>query len=242
MRSLIRRNVIPVAAVAAALALAGGFMVQNAGARSNVGAPVHAASTGHTISVSAQGTVNVAPDMATVTLGVQTKADDAATALKNNASKMTAVISAVEAQGVPANKIQTSDLSLNFDDQNSVYVASHTITVEVDTIANVGPILDAAVNAGANNSWGVQFGLKDSSAANSQALQAAVVAARKHADAIATGLGVSITGVGSAAEPTFSSPIPYGASPLAASAAASTPIQPGELSISANVQVVYTFG
>jgi uncharacterized protein len=232
-----------IAVVAAALLAAGGTLVaQTAGARSNVGAPVKAPATGHTITVSGDGSATVTPDMATVTLGVETKGEDAQSALHSNATKMTAVIAAIKAQGIPDNKIQTSNLSLYQDSQNSLFVADNSVTVEIDAINNVGQVIDAAVDAGANNSWGVSFGLKDDSAARAQALQAAVAEARKHADSIATGLGVSVSGVGSASEVSYSNPVPFRNAPVAAAVGASTPVQPGELQITATVQVVYTFG
>jgi uncharacterized protein len=220
--------------------MAAGFAVQSVGARSNVGAPVRASATGHTVTVTGHGTATVTPDMATITLGVQTKAADAQSALKENANRMTAVIASVKSHGVSANHIQTSDLSIYFDDQNGQYIVSHSVNVRVDDVNSVGIVLDSAVDAGANTSWGVQFGLKDTSSAQSQALQNAVSDARKHADAIATGLGVTVSGVGSASEVSYSNPIIYG--PRASAApAATTPVQPGELSITADVQVVYTF-
>jgi uncharacterized protein YggE len=224
-----------------ALAVGGGVVVtQTAGARSNVGAPVKQSTTNHTITVAGTGNATVTPDMASLSLGVQTRGSDAQAAMHDNATKMSAVIAAIKAQGIPANKIQTSNLSIYHDDQNNVFVANNNVTVEIDTLSNVGTTIDAAVNAGANSSWGVNFGLKDESPARTQALQAAVADARKHADAIATGLGVSVTGVGSASEVSYSNPIPY--AKAGAASDASTPVEPGELQISANVQVVYTFG
>ena len=94
------------------------------------------------------------------------------------------------------------------------------------------------------HSWGVSFGLRDQAGAEDQALRAAVASARKHADGIAAALQVTITGVSSASEPSYSSPIPYGggvASGAPVAAAPSTPVQPGQLSVTAQVTIVYTF-
>ena len=121
--------------------------------------------------------------------------------------------------------------------------ASHQLTITLDSINLAGPVLDAAVGAGADSSWGVEFGLKDASAQRSQALTAAIADARKKADAMATALGVSVTGVGSASESSYSPPIQYGGVvPASGASAAPTQIQPGQLTISADVTVVYTFG
>src|SRR5437660_291602 len=108
-------------AVLAGLA-ATAFLVHGASARA-VTAPSRATTPAHTIAVSGHGDVSVAPDMALITLGVQTRAEDAATASSNNASRMNAVIAAVEAQGVAADHIQTTNLSIYFDQQRNEYIA-----------------------------------------------------------------------------------------------------------------------
>ncbi|MGH2441975.1 MAG: SIMPL domain-containing protein, partial [Chloroflexota bacterium] len=157
-------------------------------------APAHqTAAPLHSITVSGHGEVQVAPDMATITLGVESKASDAASALSDNASKMSAVIAAVEAQGVSADHVQTTNLSIYYDSQKGVYIADNQITVKLDSPSKVGPVLDAAVAAGANNSWGVNFGIKNDSAARAQALQSAVADARSQADSIASALKVTIS-------------------------------------------------
>lgn len=237
---------LPVRLSIALLAVAGGIgvgtFVDSAGARSNAGATSKAdPATNRTITVTGQGSAIATPDMGTITLGVQTKGNDAQAALSANSDKMNAVIAAIKAQGVPSNRIQTSNLSLWYDQERNVYNASHDLTVRVDGVDKVGPVLDAAVAAGANNAWGVQFGLKDESSARSQALQNAVSEARKRADAIAAGLGVTITGVGSASEVSYSSPV-RGVAASAPGAVSSTQVQPGELTVTADIQVVYTFG
>lgn len=238
---LTRLTVLVLAACAALAAL---VLVQAASARSNIGSPVRQSATGHTITVAGHGEVQMAPDMATITVGVQTHDSSAQAALSANSSKMTAVIAAVEAQGVPATHVQTSDLSLWYDSQKDQYVVNHSLTVRSDTPDKVGNILDAAVAAGANMSWGVSFGLKDQDAAEAQALSVAVTNARARAQAIASALGVSISGVGSASEATYNvvNPQPYYARAAAGAPVASTPVQTGQLTVSADIRVVYTFG
>lgn len=230
--------------LAACSALAAVVLVQVASARSNVGSPVRQSTTGHTIAVNGHGEIQVAPDMATITVGVQTHDSSAQAALSSNASRMNAVIAAVEAQGVPATHVQTSDLSLWYDSQKDQYVVNHSLSVRSDAPDKVGNILDAAVAAGANMSWGVSFGLKDQNAAEAQALGVAVSNARTRTQAIAGALGVSISGVGSASEATYNvvNPQPYLARAAAAAPSNATPVQTGQLTVSADIRVVYTFG
>jgi uncharacterized protein YggE len=225
------------------IGLGGGTFIftARAGASGNAAPSKQSSAPSHMIAVAGHGEVSVPPDMATLQIGVQTKGDSASTALSENAQRMTSVQAAVQALGVPQNRIQTSDLSLWFDSEHGVYQASHQLTVRLDDISKVGPVLDAAVNAGANNSWGVSFGLKDPSAAQSAALRAAVTAARQHADSIASSLGVTIDGVTSASEANYTSVPPVGARAAAGAPAAPTPVQPGELTISADINVAYSF-
>jgi uncharacterized protein YggE len=231
------------AIVPVALALVG-FGIASSGALARGSAPAAALQTGNAnvIRVSAMGQVSVAPDQATITVGVQTHASTAQEALSKNADAMTAVIAAIKGQGVQASHLQTSGLSIWYDDQKGQYTASHQITVTLDDITKVGPVLDASVAAGANNSWGVSFGLKDPSAAQAGALKAAVSTARVHADAIASALNVTITGVRSASEPTYTTqPVNYAPVAAGASPSAPTPVQPGQLTVTASIALVYTF-
>jgi len=222
------------------------LLAQGASARGNVGAPLkQASSTGHTVTVAGHGEIIVAPDNATITLGVQTRSADAQTALSDNSTKMSAVIGAVEGQGVPASHIQTSNFSIWYDSQQNVDNVTHEVTVKLDDVNKVGAVIDAGVAAGANSSWGVVFGIKDLATVHAQALQAAVSDARTRADTMAAALGVSITGVGSASEVSFGNPVPvpYYAAPAGVPAAAPpTPVQLGQLRVSADISVVYTFG
>ena len=91
-------------------------MGQRAFARSSTGAVSKQTSpTSHTITVSGHGDAMATPDMATLTIGVQTKGIDAQSALSSNASKLNAVVAAIQNEGVAANKIKTSDLNLYLD-------------------------------------------------------------------------------------------------------------------------------
>jgi uncharacterized protein YggE len=156
---------------------------------------------------------------------------------------MNAVVAAIEGQGVAADHIQTSDLSLYRDSQSDTYVANHQLAVKLDSLDKVGSVLDASVGAGANNAWGVAFGLKNMAAERAQALKAAITDARSRADAMAAALGVSVTGVASVSESSAAPPIVFGgAVPAAPAASTSTQVQPGQLTIDADVTVSYTFG
>ena len=204
------------------------------------------------ITVVGDGQATGSPDIAFINLGVQTKGTTAKEALANNSTAMDAVIAHIKAQGVDNKDIQTSGVNLNpvqsqprpgdtQPPQITGYNANNGVTVTVRDIANVGSVLDAAVAAGANTANGVRFGLKDPAALQQTALQSAVKAARARADAIAAAGGIKVTGILAVSEEQFEQPIPRPFAAAAASAAPSTPIQPGELTVSTRVVVSFSF-
>jgi uncharacterized protein YggE len=198
------------------------------------------------IIVTGSGQVDAPPDRAFVTAGVQTRGRTAQEAQNENNLTMQAVIAAIKAVGIPDKSIQTIGVSLYpTTDQGQVitgYDASNEVDVTIDQISQAGAVLDAAVKAGANQSAGVRFGLKDQTTARNQALAAAATDARSKATALATALGLQITGVESVSEqnvnvPTFSPPRAFAGAP----AAQSVPIEPGQLTVSAQVTIVFGY-
>ena len=198
------------------------------------------------IIVTGSGQVDAPPDRAFVTAGVQTRGRTAQEAQNDNNQTMQAVITAIKAVGIPDKNIQTVGVSLYpTSDQGQVitgYNASNEVDVTVDQITLAGAVLDAAVKAGANQSAGVRFGLKDQTTARNQALAAAATDARSKATALATALGLQITGVESVSEqnvnvPTFSPPRAF----AGAAVAQSVPIEPGQLTVSAQVTIVFGY-
>ena len=137
-------------------------------------------------SVTAVGTatVTVTPDRAVFTAGVTTQDVTVATAQTQNAQAMQALIDAIKAQGVAAEDLQTSNYSINpvydyntgkLGDQQTLigYTVSNTVTVTVRMLDNLPALLDAAVAAGANQTYGISFESSQNAAAYDQAMAAA---------------------------------------------------------------------
>jgi hypothetical protein len=116
------------------------------------------------------------------------------------------------------------------------------IQVTIRDLDTVGDVLDAAVEAGANNVWGVSFGLDNTDALEEQAREKAVADARARAESLAKLNGVTAGDVIAISEVIGSGP-----SPMYAEAAAyrglggggGAPVEPGELTFSTQVQVIY---
>jgi uncharacterized protein YggE len=204
------------------------------------------------IAATGEGVVTAPPDQATVTLGVQTDGKTAQEAVQANSAATAAVIDAVKKAGVPDNQIRTTSFNVmpitaqaKPGDQTPPATVGfrviNTVTVTVDDVSRAGAVLDAGISAGANVASGLSFGFKDPSALRGQALDRASRAARAEAEAIAGGLGVKL-GALRVAQETGAQPVPLPRALAADAAGASVPVQPGELTVRATVQVVYDIG
>lgn len=199
------------------------------------------------ITVTGEGVVEGAPDLAVLTLGVTTQAATAAAALAANSEGLAAVLARLSASGIEARDMQTSNLSLNPNwtgyDQGAPklvdYTATNQVTVRVRDLASLGVVLDAAVTDGANTLNGLMFGLSDPRPAMDTARKAAVTDARARAELLAGAAGVTLGRVLSISEGgAMTQPGPMFKSMGAADAMA-VPVASGEVATSASVTVVF---
>jgi uncharacterized protein YggE len=197
----------------------------------------------NTVTVTGSGTVTSQPDEAVLGLGVRTEASDADAALKENATRMTAVMKALRDLGVASNDIATTSLSLypNYSNNGSditSYVAENDISVTLHDLSLVGKAIDDAVGAGANVANGVTFQMSDANSGLTDALKQAVADAQSQAAALADAAGAKLGGVVSITESSPPSPIPYGAFGAAAGSE-TTPVNPGPVQVQVSVTVVW---
>ena len=202
-----------------------------------------AAQTPNSVQATGTATRNIPPDMAQLNVGVVTQAQTAQAAADQNAVTTDAVIKALQAVLGSAGSIKTLYYSINprfvtSGGQQTLagYIVTNTLQVTTTVVGRVGPLIDAANQAGANSISGPYFGLQDSEPQVLLALSAAAKEALGHASAIATGLGAKIGNVISAQEGSTVRPMVEGDRGLATSAAP-TPIQSGTISVSATVTV-----
>lgn len=197
------------------------------------------------ITITGQGDIAAAPDMATVSLGVTTTAKTAREAMADNATQMTAVLTTLKSAGIEQRDLQTSGLSLQpnwtgksfSSGANGIdgYTAVNQLSVRVRDLAALGTTLDAAIGDGANTLNGVQFGISTPAPLLDQARQAAVTDARHRAEIFATAAGVTLGPVLTVTEGAGYTPQPQ----FARAAMSSTPVEAGELSLSASVTITW---
>lgn len=200
-----------------------------------------------TLSLSADGESQAAPDQATINLGVQVTAPTAGEAMAENARRMTAVLAALRKAGLAERDVRTSNISLSAQytyaqDKPPVlngYAAANEVTATVDDLARLGAVIDAVTAAGANQIDGVSFGLKDPSAAEDAARLAAVRALSAKAALYAGATGYRVARLVNLSESGGEAPGP--ARPLAMMklAAAPTPVSAGQLTVRVDVTGVY---
>ena len=205
-----------------------------------------------TVSVSGQGTVNVPPDTASITVGVDVTQPNLQEAQAQATDQMTKIIDAVKAGGVEDKDIQTTNYNVNIIyeyDQNGYpkKIQGFQVTNQVNVIVRaedtLGQLLDDVVAAGANNIYGISFYVDDPSAAASQARKAAVADARQKADELAEAAGMRVGRIVSISENYSPPPMPVdfaqGAAAEDAALRSSVPIQAGSSEVVVNVQIYY---
>ena len=203
-----------------------------------------------TLNLSAVGETRIAPDMASINLGVNTEASTSAKALAANAAQMTKVMTALRAVGIEAKDIQTSNLSLNaqYDYVQNLpptlrgYQAANQVTIIVHDLSKLGQAVDATVGAGANQVNGISFGVSDPSAAENAARQKAVKALLAKANLYAAASGYKVARLITMSEGGGYSPpqpMPMMAMARMDKSADSTPVSAGELSVRVDVTAAY---
>jgi uncharacterized protein YggE len=202
------------------------------------------------ISVTGEGRVSAAPDIATLRLGVRVEAATVAEAREQAAQLQTAILNSVKDNGVESKDLQTSNFSIQplytADSSRAIrgYSVTNTLSLKVRKLADVSKIIDDATAAGSNNITvqGLTFGIDDPEEIKAEARKLAMDQAKQRAKETADNAGVSLGKPISISEG-YSGGVYDTALPVAAGSAtradAPTPIESGSLDIVVNVQVVY---
>lgn len=201
-----------------------------------------------TITVTGMGKVTLTPDIAYISIGVQTQDASASIASSQNTTRAQAIITAIKGFNVADKDIQTTDFSIypqqHYDNNGNLtgitYVVNNTVYVTVRDLTTLGNLLDAVVAGGANTINSIQFDVADKTEALAQARQAAVADARRQADELTAASGASLGDVQTISYYDTSNPVSvqYARADMVA-APASVPVQSGSLQITTTVTIVY---
>ncbi|MEG6509076.1 SIMPL domain-containing protein [Methyloligella sp. 2.7D] len=200
-----------------------------------------------TISLTATGEVDSAPDLVEISTGVVSDAKSAADALEKNSKAMTKMIAALKAEGIAPKDIQTSNFSIRprYDrpEKNKPqvlvgYRVNNSLHLKVRDVKALGAILDKLVSLGANNIGNIAFGLADPAATEDEARKLAMKEAIARAELYAEAAGVKLGKVISINEQ--GGVRPYKAvARMEAASAAPVPIEAGTTTTSITVNVTW---
>ena len=207
---------------------------------------------GRGITVVGVGKASGAPDVANISVGVETQADTVQQAVADNKAKMAQLLDALKALGIADKDIQTSNYGVYTERQPvpssegksgagpTIYHVNNQVNVIVRDVNKLGDALDKTVAAGANNIYGISFSVDDTTRLQADARAKAVADARTRAESLAKLAGVTLGDVVSVSE-VIGSSVPMYDAPRAAMGlgGGGTPVQPGELEVSTSVQVTF---
>ena len=165
-----------------------------------------------TISVTGEGSLHAAPDMAIVSAGVESRAKNAKDALADNNEKMAALMAELKKAGIEGKNIQTSSFNIypqliypkssNEAKAPEVtgYVVSNRATIRIHDLGSIGSVLTALVNAGSNDISGLTFDISNKDQLLDEARKQALADARHKAELYAAELGSSLSSLQSLSE------------------------------------------
>lgn len=212
--------------------------------------PAAASDETRRVTVVGQAEIRAAPDIARLQSGVTTDAETAAEAVRENSQAVQAMLDALREAGIAARDLQTSGFSVqpryvhprdgNGEPRLVGYRVGNTVSVTIRDLGALGEILDAVVQAGANEVSGLAFDIADKREMLDRARAEAVRDARRKAELYAEAAGAALGEVRTIDERSVSEPPRPAYRSMAMEAAdASVPIETGEQALRAEVTVVW---
>ncbi len=222
-----------------------------------------ASTDGTTAVITGQGSVSRPPDTATVSAAIQSNDDVATTATAKNNATFAALTAALGALHVDAADVKTTYYNVSFiprpipppAPQGAIlqpaypyqnarygYVVNRQLSIAIARVGDVGAVIDAAVKAGVTNVNGVQYGLKDRSAANEAALALALADAANQAKVVAAASHMRLGGIKQIqVGQSYGGPVPMPmrATPVGSVIGVPTEITPTAVDVRASVTVTY---
>ena len=201
------------------------------------------------MTITGHGTASGVPDIGTINMGVETRAESATKALADNSAQMTRLIDTLKKAGVYKKDIQTSQFNVSPRCARSIsssaydctkivgYEVTNQVHVIVRDLDDFGTILDGAVSDGANKVHGISFDFSNPQPVMDEARVAAVADAKRKAELYANAAGVTLGGILTFTESYGGTPRPVHAKAMME--ASSVPIAVGESGLSASVSITF---
>jgi uncharacterized protein len=154
------------------------------------------------LTVTGTGMASEEPDLATITFGIDAKSYDASDAVDQAAGIIDAALRAASRLGVAEEDMRTSSYSLWIENMYDpvtyeytgeiMYHVTHYISADIRDLDDVGEVLAAVVDAGANSITGVTFTVEDRTGLYDTARVRATQDAARRAAQLAATAGVTL--------------------------------------------------
>jgi len=214
----------------------------------------------NTITVTGNGSAVGTPDIANITIGVEIFNTDLNAAFTEANTRIDSIINGVVEAGVTREDVRTTNLNIFLDrfggpfpmmemdpsssgmgqaEPQPTFVVSNQVRITVRDVNNVANVINAAVDAGANNIFGLDYGIEDRAELESAARADAVADARERAEELAELTGVTLGSVVSVRE------VGSGFGPMMdfaesqAQGGGGAVLEPGTLSVNTSVVITY---
>ncbi|MFC0523750.1 SIMPL domain-containing protein [Pontibacillus salicampi] len=212
--------------------------------------PLARSSNARVMTVNGIGSVTASPDIANIEMGVVTRGEELAQTQRENAKLIAQVTQALLDSGIEQSNIQTSDYYIYpqydyVDGQQEFkgYQVTHMLSITIDNLEQTGQIIDTAVQNGVNRVANIQFTIQHPEDLYEEALSKALENALSKAQTMAQTMNLQLDiSPLSITERVTQSPGAY--QTLAKSeavAGAATQVEPGQLSINAQVEVKFPY-
>jgi len=200
------------------------------------------------ISITGTATVKIQPTQAVINVGVVIEDTTATGAWQRNAEIVASVIEALANIGISENSIETVEYDISprwdwYSDSIIGYTCTHRLKV-VSSVSDVGRAIDAAVGAGANRVYDIEFTSSDDDIkeAKRRAFSGAVSDAREQVDMVADAFGATVLEVVNISINPVYDCQPWIWYNSVEDTRIPTPIQPGQVEVTSSVTVTYRIG
>jgi hypothetical protein len=201
-----------------------------------------------TLTLKGEGTAHAMPDLAWLRIGVETQASQAREALDANSGAMSKVLAALKSDGLADKDVQTSNFSIMAvysDDPKKPrvvtgYSVGNQVTARIRDLPRTGEIIDQVVALGSNDIASVSFNLDDPTAAWNEARADAVRDAIAKSKLYASAAGVELGPILRIVEEPTGNFAPAARQFATAAVGAAPPIESGEITFRASVDITWS--
>jgi uncharacterized protein len=210
------------------------------------------------ITTNGEASAEVVPDIATISLGVDTERPKAADAARENARAAQEIVNEIKAQGIDPKDIKTVSVTLapDYDEVRDAtgyitkrtlrgYIANNSLTVRIKDIGKAGTLAQQMLDKGANRFDGIAYQYSQKEEKIDSLRGDAVRDAMRKANSYVKAIGIRLGRVLEIASQPHA-PVPVGMAPRMRAAAAPAqeaalviPVEPGVETLRTEVQVTW---